>query len=108
MDSAVDGTSDTRIFRALVVTALRATTSPLIPLHVLIRHLLIILFILLLRLLNSLAITVKYLPVVPAFLHVMSMILSTTILSVLMKGLGDFLATTINYVPETAITVKVN
>ena len=72
VDSAVDGISDMRALRTLMVAALRATLSPLIPLHALIQYPSNFTIILLL-LLNLLAIIVVHLPVARLILHGMTL-----------------------------------
>ena len=72
VDSAVDGISDMRALRTLMVAALRATLPPLIPLHALIQYPLNFMIVLLL-LLNLLAIIVVHLPVARLILHGMTL-----------------------------------
>ena len=72
VDSAVDGISDMRALRTLMVAALRATLSPLIPLHARIQYPSKFTIILLL-LLNLIAIIVVHLPVARLILHGMTL-----------------------------------
>ena len=96
-----------RTLRILVTTTPWATLSPLIPLHALIRILLMFMIIRLL-LFNLLAIIIDYPPVARLMLHVVTLRLETVILGVWMKGLGNLPVKTTNIVPVTAITVTVN
>ena len=103
-DSVADGTSDVRTSQALMPTTLRATQPPLIPLHALI-HLMFIFPILLLLLLNSLAITVQYLPVVRMILHAMTVKIKAMNISLRKNNLNIVPATAIIILPVTAIIV---
>ena len=104
VDSAVDGISDMRALRTLMVAALRATRSPLIPLHALIR-LMFILSIRLLLLLNLLAITVQYLPVLRMILHAGTVKIKAMNIRLRKNNLNTVLATATIMLPVTAIIV---